>query len=305
MNRALLLISIISIILVLLLLPLIFKDKSDPPMVGPDLSELEYSEISFENTYEGFQLAGMLFLPEGDGPFQTAIIIHGSGSSKRNSVWYLSVAKYLQANGIAVLLPDKRGCEKSEGKWQGSSIEELATDTLSAVEFVKNQQMFEYSKIGLIGLSQGGWIAPVTAAASDDVSFVVSMSGNAVTTDEQLVHEQINEIAPYTYTFIAKLVAPITANNLKQKEHLSALYPFDPIPYWKDVRVPVFFAFGENDKNVLVDESINRLRENNLNQFAVKVYPDGEHGIWDIQTHEMSGEYLHDLVTFIKDGSLQ
>ena len=294
---------IISIILVLLLLPVIFKDKSHPALVGPDLSELEYSEIFFENGHEGFQMAGMLFLPEGEGPFPTAIIIHGSGTSRRDSVWYLSVAKHLQDNGIAVLLPDKRGSEKSEGEWVGANFEELATDTLSAIEFVKDQQMFEYSTIGLIGMSQGGWIAPIVATKTDDVSFVVSMVGGAVTTDEQLLHEEINNIAPYTYTFIAKLIAPITTNNLKQLDHVSAFMGFDPIPYWKDVQVPVFFAFGENDKNTPVDASIERLRENDLNHFNVKTYADGGHAIRDIQTNEVSDEYLHDLVRLIKEVS--
>lgn len=291
---------IISIIVILLVLPVIVKDKGQPALVGPDLSELEYSEVFFENKHEGFQLAGMLFLPEGDGPFPTAIIIHGSGTSKRNSVWYLSVAKHLQDNGIAVLLPDKRGSEKSEGEWVGANFEELATDTLSAIEFVKNQQMFEVSTIGLIGMSQGGWIAPIVATKTDDISFVVSMAGAAVTTDEQLLHEETNNIAPYTYTFIARLIAPITTNNLKQLEHVSAFMGFDPIPYWKDVQVPVFFAFGGNDKNVPVEASIERLRENNLNHFEVKTYADGGHAIRDSRTNEVSDDYLHDLVGFIK-----
>jgi dienelactone hydrolase len=299
MKRSLL---IISIILVLLLMPVILKDKGQPALVGPDLSELEYSEVFFENRYEGFQLAGMLFLPEGDGPFPAAIIIHGSGTSRRNSVWYLSVAKHLQDNGIAVLLPDKRGSEKSEGEWVGASFEELATDTLSAIEFVKDQQMFEYSTIGLVGMSQGGWIAPIVANQTDDVSFVVSMVGGAVTTDEQLLHEETNSIAPYTYTFIAKLIAPITTNKLKQLDHVFAFMGFDPIPYWKEVQVPVFFAFGGNDENVPVDASIERLRENNL-RFDVKTYADGGHAIRDIQTNEVSDEYLQDLVRFIKEGS--
>ena len=43
---------LVSIILVLLLLPVIFKDKGQPALVGPDLSELEYSEIFFENRRE-------------------------------------------------------------------------------------------------------------------------------------------------------------------------------------------------------------------------------------------------------------
>jgi dienelactone hydrolase len=304
MKRFFVIVSIIvALIVVLLLLPVIFKDKGQPTLVGPDLSELEYSEIFFENRHEGLLLSGMLFLPKGDGPFPTAIIIQGSGTSRRNNVWYLSVAKHLQENGIAVLLPDKRGSEKSEGEWVGATFEELATDTLSAIEFVKDQQMFEASTIGLIGMSQGGWIAPVVAAQSDDLSFIVSMVGAAVTTDEQLLHEEINNIAPYTYRFIARLIAPITTNNLKQLEHVSAFMGFDPIPYWKDVQVPVFFAFGGNDKNVPVEASIKRLRENNLSHFTVKTYADGGHAIRDIQTNEVSDEFLRDLVRFINEGS--
>jgi dienelactone hydrolase len=251
---------IISIIVVLLLLPVIIKDKGQPALVGPDLSELEYSEVCFENRHEDLRLAGMLFLPEGEGPFPTAIIIQGSGTSRRNNVWYLSVAKHLQDNGIAVLLPDKRGSEKSEGEWLGASFEELAADTISAVNFVKHQQIFRYSTIGLIGMSQGGWIAPIAAAKTDDVSFVVSMSGAAVTAEEQLLHEEIYNIAPYTYTFLARLIAPISSRNLMKKPFFIPTAGFDPIPYWKDVHVPVFFALGGNDENVPVDASIQRLK---------------------------------------------
>jgi len=118
-RKSISLLIIISIILVLLLLPVMFKDKSHPAIVGPDLSELEYSEIFFKNSHEDLQLSGMLILPEGEEPFPTAIIIHGSGTSRRNSVWYLSVAKHLQHHGIAVLLPDKRGRETlKENGWE-------------------------------------------------------------------------------------------------------------------------------------------------------------------------------------------
>jgi dipeptidyl aminopeptidase/acylaminoacyl peptidase len=292
---------LVSVILVVLLLPVVFKDKGTSPVVGPDLAELEYSEISFENNHADIQLAGMLFLPDGEGPFPTAVMIQGSGPSKRDRIWYLSVAEHLQSNGIAVLLPDKRGCEKSGGNWVGADFEELATDTINAIEFVEKQQMFEYSRIGIIGMSQGGWIASVVAAQTNDLSFVVSMSGGSVTTDEQLLYEETNNIAPYTYTFIAKLIAPIMTNNLKQLDSVSAFMGFDPIPYWENVNVPVFFAFGDNDPNVPADTSVERLRETNLNQVKVKTYPGGEHGIIDPQTYELSPEYLDDLVRFINE----
>ena len=209
---------IFALIIVLLLLPLIFNKKSHLAMIGPDLSELEYSEIFFENENENIELAGMLFLPEGEGPFPIAIVIHGSGPSRRNSVWYLSVAKHLQDNGIAVLLPDKRGCEKSKGKWVGADFDKLATDATSAIKYIQNQSGINFSIIGLIGMSQGGWIAPVAATKTEDVSFVASISGATVTTDEQLLHEEIHNIAPYTYKFIAKMIAPITSNQIKKRQ---------------------------------------------------------------------------------------
>lgn len=294
---------IVAIIIVLLLLPLIFNDRSHVRMNGPDLSELEYTDIFFDNDMENIKLAGMLFLPEGDGPFPTAVIIHGSGPSRRNSVWYLSVAKHLQDNGIAVLLPDKRGCEKSEGEWLGADFEELATDTTSAVEFVREQSRFRFSFIGIIGMSQGGWIAPVAAAETEDVSFVASLSGAAVTTDEQLLHEEIHNIAPYTYKFIAKMLAPVTSNQIKKKTYFIPFVGFDPIPYWKRIHVPVFFGYGENDKNVPIEACAERLKENGLGHFQIKTYPQGDHGIIDIDTKRMNEEYLNDLVRFIKKAS--
>ena len=78
---------------------------------------------------------------------------------------------------------------------------------------------------------------------------------------------------------------------------------FDPIPYWKDVHVPVFFAFGGNDENVPVEASIERLRANNLNHFEVRTYTGGGHAIRDIQTNAVSDEFLHDLVRFINEES--
>jgi uncharacterized protein len=292
---------IILIIMVVLLLPLIFKDKGDTSFNAPELSELEYSEIYFNNDSANLKLSGMLMLPEGEEPFPTAIIIQGSGPSYRTNGWYLSVIKYLQDNGIAVLIPDKRGCEKSEGEWIGASFEDLASDAVSAIEYVKAQDKFKYMYIGLIGMSQGGWITPLTATKTEDVSYIANISGATVTTDEQLVYEETNNLAPYTYKFIAKLIAPITAENIKKKEFFAPLVGFDPIPYWKNIEIPVFFGFGENDQNVPIGQCIERLRENDLNNFMIKTYPNGGHGIIDAKAKIMNQEYLNDLVKFIKD----
>lgn len=300
-NRRIILLLAILGLIILLILPLVMKDRTESKLMGPDLSELDYSEITFENKADSLTLAGMLLMPEGDGPFPVVVFIHGSGPSFRNSVWYLSVAKYLTTNEIAVVLPDKRGCEKSEGEWIGADFNQLAIDVLSAVEYVKKQNIFNYSEIGILGMSQGGWIAPVAASQSNDIDFVATMSGATVTTDEQLVYEEINNIEPYTYRFIAKLIAPITARRINKMPHQKALVGFDPIPYWKQISVPVFVGYGGDDKNVPVDKCVERLKSNNLNEFHVKVYQKGGHAIRNPETNKVSEEYLKDLVAFIEN----
>jgi len=294
---------VIGTVLALLALPAVLKPKGRPPLVGPDLASLVYTEVSFTNTIDELQLGGMLFVPEGEGPHPAAVLIHGSGTSRRNSKWYLSIAAHLQKHGVAVLLPDKRGCEKSEGSWVGVTFEELANDTLAAVDFMSQQDHVEASSLGVIGMSQGAWIASIVGAQRDDLAFVVSMSGGAVTTDEQLLHEEIYNIEPYTYSFLARLIAPITTQRLLKMESLAPLAGFDPIPYWLQTSAPVFFAYGGDDRNVSVEASIARLRENGLDHHRIEVYPGGGHGISDPATNEVSTEYLEDLAEFIMEAA--
>ncbi|MBC8506632.1 MAG: alpha/beta fold hydrolase [Chloroflexi bacterium] len=298
-NRRRIMGSVLIVVIVVLFIPFVFKSKPRAALQGPALSEIEYTEIFFENG--DLQLAGMLIVPQGDGPFPIAVIIHGSGTSHRDSKWYLTVAKHLQDNGIAVLLPDKRGSEKSEGAWRGASFDDLAGDTLAAIDFVKNQNQFDYSYIGLVGMSQGGWIAPLTATRSADVSFVVSMSGAGVTTDEQLLFEEINNITGMgTYRFLAEMIAPLTTKNIQGMDFWQPIAGFNPLPYWEQVTVPGFAALGENDKNVPVEESIRRF-ESLGKQLLIKVYPDGGHGITDPDTGVVQIEFLNDLSEFILD----
>ncbi len=290
-------VAVMFLLLGVALLPALFGDTSRAPLVGPDLSTLEYEEVEFFNG--DLRLAGMIFVPEGEGPFPVAVIIHGSGTSRRNSKWYLSVTRHLQDSGIAVLLPDKRGCEKSEGNWVGANFEVLAGDTLAAVEFVRNREEIDSSKLGLVGMSQGGWIAPVAASRDEGISFVVSMSGSTVTTDQQLLHEEIHNISKFTWPFIARILAPTTTKRIQRMAHFQPISGFDPIPYWKKVEAPKFFAFGGHDLNVPVEESVDVLQANAI-EGLIRVYPDGGHAIRNPESNAVSKDFLDDLVEFIR-----
>ena len=282
------------------LLPAVLPDHSSFRLVGPDLSFLEYEEIEFENGK--LQFAGMLFTPDGEGPFPVAVIIHGSGPSFRDNTWYLSVTQHLQTNGVAVLLPDKRGSEKSQGNWIGVGFDELATDTSAAVSYVRSRPEFEGSPIGLVGMSQGGWIAPIVASQDTDLAFVVSMSGATVPTVRQLLHEEIHNMSPYTWPFIARMLAPITSSHVLKMDHVRAFADFDPIPFWQEVETSKFFAFGGGDTNVPVEESLEVIHSNKIDGL-VKVYRDGGHAIAAPETHAVHPDFLDDLVDFIRESS--
>jgi hypothetical protein len=125
------------------------------------------------------------------------------------------------------------------------------------------------------------------------------MSGSTVTTDEQLLYEEIHNISEFTWPFIARFLAPTTTKRIQQMDHFRPISGFDPIPYWRQVSATKFFAFGGNDLNVPVDDSIEVLRANAIDGL-VKVYPDGGHAINSSETGVVQSEFLDDLVDFIR-----
>lgn len=287
------------IILVFLLIPYFFNEKK--PVLRNfqkiNLTELPHKEITFKNE-QGIQLGGLLFLPKKEKKYPLAIIIHGSGCSSRNNSWYLAIVRHLLLNGIAVLLPDKRGCGKSNGSWVGASIEDLAIDTESAVDFVKSSSL-NYSKIGIIGISQGGWIAPVVASRKHGLNFSVNISGSMTNVDEQLEFEEINNISQYTYKFIARFISNFTVPALKKRKTISSLFEFDPLPYWKKVKIPVFIAYGERDLNCPVAGSLAIIKKHHFNNIFAKVYPGCGHGLLNKEKTAIRDDFLNDLDKFI------
>ena len=138
----------------LLVVPILISPFTGPEtrrFEGVRLADTTFQEVRFRNAEQDINLGGMLFVPYGDGPFPAAVIIHGSGTSQRDSFWYLTLTQYLQESGIAVLLPDKRGSEQSEGNWHTASSQDLATDTRAGIAFLRAQVEVPISDIGVIG----------------------------------------------------------------------------------------------------------------------------------------------------------
>ena len=155
-----------------------------------------YSEdITFENKIAGISLAGTLTLPKKDGVFPVVILVSGSGPQNRDEELlghkpFLILSDYLTKNGIAVLRYDDRGVGQSKGDFKTTTSADFATDVESAISYLKTRKEINKKKIGLIGHSEGGLIAPMVASKSKDVTLIVLMAGTGIQGDQILLLQQ-------------------------------------------------------------------------------------------------------------------
>jgi pimeloyl-ACP methyl ester carboxylesterase len=139
-------------------------------------------EISFYNDIDKITLAGTLTTPKNKKDFTTAILISGSGPQNRNEEImnhkpFLIISDYLTRNGIAVLRYDDRGIGESQGEYSKATSKDLSRDTEAAIKYLKSRKDINKNKIGLVGHSEGGLIAPMIASNTNDVSFIVLLAG--------------------------------------------------------------------------------------------------------------------------------
>jgi pimeloyl-ACP methyl ester carboxylesterase len=149
-------------------------------------------EVTVENKAAGITLAGTLTEPDSGGPSPAVVLITGSGPENRNEEVFghrpfLVLADYLTRQGIAVLRCDDRGVGKSTGDAKTANTADLATDAKAEFEYLKTRPDIDPKRIGLLGHSEGGIIAPIVANQTPDVAFVVLMAGTGLPGDSVLM----------------------------------------------------------------------------------------------------------------------
>ena len=153
-------------------------------------------EVTFENANAGITLAGTLTLPVGDGPFPAAVLITGSGPQDRDETLlghkpFLVIADHLTRAGVAVLRYDERGVAESGGDYSTAVTDDFADDALAAVAYLRGDDRVHADRIGLIGHSEGGLVAPMAASVDPSIAFIVMLAGLGIDGGEILVSQQI------------------------------------------------------------------------------------------------------------------
>jgi len=152
-------------------------------------------EVTFINKSDNnIKLAGTLTVPKDVENPPVAVLITGSGPQDRNEELgpfnhrpFLVLSDHLTKKGVAVLRFDDRGVAESEGDHSVATSADFATDVAAAVDYLKTRKDIDTDKIGLIGHSEGGFIAPMLASSRDDIAFIVMLAGTGVSGTEILV----------------------------------------------------------------------------------------------------------------------
>jgi uncharacterized protein len=172
------------------------KDSADLEPKRPQNPKKPYpyreEDVSYENKVQNVALAATITIPQGKGPFPGVVLITGSGPQDRDETLlghkpFLVLSDYLTRHGIVVLRADDRGTGKSTGVFATATTADFATDTEAGIAYLKTRAEVDPHKIGLIGHSEGGVIAPMIAARNKDVAFIVMMAGTGVPGDQVIV----------------------------------------------------------------------------------------------------------------------
>jgi uncharacterized protein len=204
----------------------------------------------------------------------------------------LPYARFLVRHGMAVLGYDKRGVGGSTGDWNTASLDDLAGDAVAAFEYLKTRTDVDHGQVGLLGVSQAGWIMPLAAVRAKDLAFLISVSGAGVPVAETTIDQTRNELTargmrPEVVEQIAgimKLQYQFARTGQGWDEYAAArenlasrigsppdtfpatpdhphwqvirrLYFYDPAPTLRQLQVPTLALFGELDNNIVAEKN--------------------------------------------------
>jgi hypothetical protein len=253
-------------------------------------------QVAIVNAIGRVVLDGTLTVPEGKGPFPAVILITGSGAQNRDEEIFghkpfLVLADHLSRQGIAVLRYDDRGVGKSTGSFAAATSEDLAGDAWAAWQTLSARPGIDPKRVGLLGHSEGGLIAPMLAASHPEIAFVVMLAGPGVTGEQVMLAQAAvilkaggasdDAIAADTAlrkqafailreeTTTTRIVERLQAIPVPGPKEVSAALvkqfsspwfrffaTYDPAPALTKVRCPVLAIAGELDLQVLPNQNL-------------------------------------------------
>jgi len=242
----------------------------------------------------GHTLAGTLTLPRGAGPFPAIVTITGSGSQERDEEIpmvkgyrpFRQIADTLGRMGIAVLRMDDRGAGKSGGNARTATSEDFARDIEAGVAYLRGRKEIDGRRIGLVGHSEGGLIAPLVAVKDPTLRAIVLMAGPAQT-GRTILDFQNRYAIEHSPGIAAEARDSAMAAARQQVDSMAASNPwvkyfldYDPLATARKVRVPTLILQGATDQQVTAVQAEalgEAIRSGGNRNVTVRVFPETNH----------------------------
>jgi len=145
------------------------------------LSQMKTVDFSFN--YDSINYSGFIDFPNEGNPSSIIILIPGSGETNFLGEggwfdWYYKLRLNFSQQGFAVCAWDRAGCGESGGKFnEHQPVQSSAKEALAAIAELRNQNITGSDRIGLWGISRGGWICPLVVHEDSAIAFWISVSG--------------------------------------------------------------------------------------------------------------------------------
>ncbi len=258
-----------------------------------------------------------LYTPVGPGPFPAIVVVPGSGDQGIDTWLYRGYAATLARHGVAAAVYDKRGVGSSTGDYQTADLPSRAEDPAAIIDWLKGHPRIDFNRLGLMGISQGGWISLLAANNNPSVSFVILNVGPAVPVWDQERHRveyiiradsfpqsAIDSALAYTDTMFASVGAPDGYARLGPLADICRAAPWgdylsyavsqedldtwllerhDPAPTLKSFTRPLLALYGADDPLVPPAENVPLLKQYlttaGNSSFEIVVFPDVGHNL--------------------------
>ena len=220
------------------------------PSFGQATTVLSHQEVAVRYTCEGAIQAGTLYLPTRAGPHPAVIWVHGAGPEVR--LRYGAFVATLVDAGIAMFSYDKRGVGESQGSCcpgDNGHFNLLSADVAGAVAALASRADVRADRIGLMGASQAGWIAPKAATMSGKIAFIALASATPLTERLTNLYERLARGDE----------GQLSSEEISRRLASNGPSGFDPLPYWRQTNAPSLWMFGTADDRIPVPESVAQL----------------------------------------------
>jgi len=245
-------------------------------------------------TREGHTLAGTLTRPAGSAPVACVVTITGSGSQDRDGSIVMvrgyrpfrGVADALARRGIATLRLDDRGVGGSEAPARGATTETFARDVEDALAWLRARPGIDGARLGLVGHSEGGLIAPLVATRDPKLRAIALLAAPAWT-GRRVIESQNRRVIDRDTTATPSSRDSTLHWAMSQVDSMARHDPWlayflghDPLATLRDVRVPVLLLQGATDRQVTAgqaDELASALARAGNRRVTKQVFPNVNH----------------------------